>query len=65
MGKVDHSRGAVIVSSIKQYGREEFKPENETAERFAALLRQKVLTAGDITEIKGLGFRVILKGGEL
>lgn len=58
-------RFLVIVSSIKQYGREEFRPENETADRFAALLRQKVLTAGDISEIKALGFRVMLKGGEL
>ena len=55
----------IEVSLIRQYGREEYRPENETARRFVELLGQKVLTKIDIERIKEIGFKIILKGGEL
>lgn len=62
----DLFRGRTLeVSKVIKYGKEEFRPENETAEGFARLLRQKGLTREDIEIIKTLGHRVILKGGEL
>jgi hypothetical protein len=53
------------VSLVKQYGREEYRPENDTAKRFVELLGQKVLTVSDIDVIKRIGFKIYLKGGEL
>lgn len=63
--KVVLSSLTLEVSKVIKYGREEFRPENPTAEGFARLLRQKVLTRENIESIKKLGHRVILKGGEL
>lgn len=53
------------VSRIKQYGRDEYKPECEVSRKFTELLKQKVLTIKDIEKIKQLGYRVLLKSGEL
>jgi hypothetical protein len=55
----------IEVSLIRQYGREEYRPESESAVRLAELMRRKVFTLKDIELIKGLGIRVALKGGEL
>ena len=55
----------IEVSRIKQYGRDEYRPEDETAKKFTDLLGQKVLTIKDIEKIKRLGYRVLLKSGEI
>jgi hypothetical protein len=55
----------IEVSLIRQYGREEYRPEDPVAVRLAELMRRKVFTLKDIELIKGLGIRVSLKGGEL
>jgi hypothetical protein len=46
----------LIVSTVQQYGREEYRPECETSKHFAELLGQKHLTRRNIDTIKKMGF---------
>jgi hypothetical protein len=56
---------SIIVRPVSAYGRTEYRAECEVSTLFLGLLRQKVLTGQDIENIKRLGYRVYLKGGEL
>ena len=58
MGVLIKSERVLDVSVFEVYGQKTIYPENETARRFARLLRQKTLTAEDLSLIGELGFYV-------
>lgn len=53
------------VERLSHYGRVTIRPACDVSRAFAALLGQKTLTEDNVEGIKKLGYRVLLKEGEL
>lgn len=55
----------LFVKRADAYGKKQFSPDCVTSRVFTDLLGQKHLTAENIENIKRLGYRVKLRGGDL
>jgi hypothetical protein len=64
-GGLSMKKQSIIVRPVSAYGRTEYRAACEVSTVFLELLGQKVLTERNIENIKRLGYRVYLKGGEL
>ncbi len=62
---MDNESRTVLVEPKIVYGRERIYPANQTADKFAALIKRKVFSIEDINIIESLGFKVEVKAPEL
>lgn len=55
----------LLITVKNVYGNELIYPANETAEKFAQLLKKKTFDTSDLKKIQDLGFTIAVKTPEL
>lgn len=53
------------VEKSQTMGKLKFRPQNDLANKFCSLLKQKSLTLQNLEDIKGLGYTVVTKAEKL